>query len=114
MSEPSDWWKDARPILLSQESAGTVGAILAWLNAPGRTVRQQAFNLGSAIAVVYFAGPYIVERLGVPTDAGKMFAGLMLGLLGMRFVGRVIESASSIKAKTVWDAVLRLFNLTPK
>ena len=87
-----NWWDDnMTPHLVRPEVAGTAGAILGWLKAPGETVRMQAFNLLAGIAAAVYVAPYVTEQLGVTSQAGKFFAAFILGLIGMNLLSKAIE-----------------------
>jgi len=91
-------WDD----FLRPETAGTVGGLLGWLNAPGGTVKEQAFNLLSGIAAAIFLAPYLAERAGMASQTGRMAFAFVIGLVGMNLLAKLIAAAK----KTDWAALL--------
>jgi hypothetical protein len=58
-------------ILKSPDVAGTAGAILGWLSAPGGTLREQLFNVGAGFGAAFFLAPYMAERAGLESRASR-------------------------------------------
>lgn len=88
-------WED---IVKTPDMAGTVGAVLGWLSAPGGTVKMQAFNLGAGIACALFVAPYVAERAGMDSQASRMAFAFVVGLVGMNILPKLTIAAK----KTDW------------
>lgn len=83
-------WDD----LTKPETAGTLGAILGALNAPGKSIREQAYNLFAGIGCAVYIAPYIAEAFNVGSPHAKMALAFVCGLVGMNVVAKLISSAS--------------------
>ncbi len=73
--------------------AGTVGAILGWLSAPGGTVKEQLFNLISGLACAFFVAPYLAERVDMQSQAAQMAFSFAVGLVGMNILPKLTAAA---------------------
>lgn len=76
------------------EAAGTLGAILGALNAPGSSLREQAYNLLAGIGSAIYLAPYIAEQFSVSAHSGRMALAFLAGLIGMNVVAKLISGAS--------------------
>lgn len=76
-------------IVKSPDAAGVAGALLGWLSAPGGTLREQLFNVGAGLGCAIFLAPYLAERAGIESQAGRMAFGFLLGLVGMNLLPKL-------------------------
>lgn len=105
--------EDVLPHLLRPESAGLVGAVLAFLRAPGATVTQKAFNLLSGVAMAVFVGPWLAEQVHITSRAGLIAFAFVLGLVGMNLVAKLIDRVSSMTWDDMTALVLRVLGRAP-
>lgn len=89
-------------LIKSPDAAGTVGAILGWLSAPGGTVRWQLFNLLAGLGAAFFLAPYLAERAGIEAQAGRMAFSFVVGLVGMNLLPKLTSAVRSLD----WAAIL--------
>jgi hypothetical protein len=89
-------------ILKSPDVAGTAGAILGWLSAPGGTLREQLFNVGAGFGAAFFLAPYMAERAGLESRASQMAFAFVVGLVGMNVLPKLISAAK----RADWSALL--------
>lgn len=87
----------------SPDAAGVFGAILGWLSAPGGTMREQLFNFSAGLGAAIFLAPYLAERAGIESQAGRMAFGFLLGLVGMNLLPKVSSAMRGLD----WAAILR-------
>jgi len=80
--------------------AGSVGAVLGFLSAPGGTRREQAFNLIAGLGCALFIAPYVAERAGMETQASRMAFAFVVGLIGMNILPKLTIAAK----RTDWLA----------
>ena len=73
--------------------AGTVGALLGFLSAPGGTHRQQMFNLVAGLGCALFIAPYVAERAGMESQASRMAFAFIVGLIGMNILPKLTNAA---------------------
>lgn len=92
-------WND---YLHSPDTAGVVGAVLGWLSAPGGTLREQLFNIGAGLGAAIFLAPYLAERAGIGSMAGRMAFAFIVGLVGMNLVPKLSQAMRSLD----WAAIL--------
>jgi len=83
-------WED---LVKSPDAAGVTGAILGWLSAPGGTLREQLFNVGAGLGAAIFMAPYLAERAGLESQAGRMAFAFIVGLVGMNIVPKLLAAA---------------------
>lgn len=79
-------WED---IVKSPDAAGVAGAILGWLSAPGGTLRVQLFNVGAGLGAAVFLAPFLAERAGIESQAGRMAFAFIVGLVGMNLLPKL-------------------------
>lgn len=82
------------------DAAGTVGAILGFLSAPGGTRREQIFNLFAGLGCAFFIAPYVAEKAGMQSPASSMAFSFIVGLIGMNILPKLTIAAK----KTDWLA----------
>jgi hypothetical protein len=75
------------------EAAGTLGAILGALNAPGSTLRERAWNLLAGLGAAVYLAPYAAEKFSLASMPGRMALAFLAGLLGMNIVAKLISGA---------------------
>lgn len=95
------WWDD---ILMQPESAGTLGAILGALNAPGLTLRDQAFNLLGGLGAAIYLAPWMAERADITSSHGRLAFAFLFGLIGMNLLAKLITTARQID----WSGILQM------
>lgn len=86
------------------EAAGTLGAILGALNAPGANLREQVYNLLAGIGAAVYLAPYVAEKFALVSPHGKMALAFLAGLVGMNIVAKLIAGAARFDW---WDVVAR-------
>ena len=67
-------------IVKSPDAAGVAGALLGWLSAPGGNLRAQLFNVGAGLGAAIFLAPFLAERAGIESQAGRMAFAFIVGL----------------------------------
>ncbi len=87
-------------IVKSPDVAGTVGAILGRLSAPGGTVRMQSVNLIAGLGCAVYIAPYVAERAGMVSHASQMAFSFVVGLIGLNIIPKLTAAAK----KTDWLA----------
>jgi hypothetical protein len=92
-------WED---IVKTPDVAGTVGAVLGWLSAPGKTLKDQAFNLGAGLAAAMYLAPFLAERFGWESPTGRIAFAFLVGLGGMNLLAKVISAFKAFD----WSALL--------
>ena len=92
-------WED---FLKSPDIAGTAGAVLGCLSAPGGTLREQAFNLLAGLCCAVFLAPYMAERAGLESKAGLMAFSFVLGLAGLNVLPKITKAIKNID----WSSIL--------
>lgn len=92
-------WDD---MLHSPDAAGVVGAILGWLSVPGGTMRAQLFNVGAGLGAAIFLAPFLAERAGIESQAGRMAFAFIVGLVGMNLLPKLSSAARGLD----WAAIL--------
>lgn len=90
-------WED---IVKTPDMAGTAGAVLGWLSAPGGTLRMQLVNLGAGLSCAVFIAPYVSERAGMESNAAQMAFSFVVGLVGLNIIPKLTAAAK----KTDWLA----------
>ncbi len=83
-------WED---IVKSPDAAGTVGALLGWLSAPGGSLREQLFNVGAGLGAAIFLAPYMAERAGLQSKPGLLAFSFLVGLVGMNLLPKLSAAA---------------------
>lgn len=83
-------WED---IVKSPDTAGTVGALLGWLSAPGGTLREQLFNVLAGLGAAIFLAPYLAERAGLSSRPSQMAFAFVVGLVGMNVLPKLSAAA---------------------
>lgn len=83
-------WED---FVKTPDVAGTVGAVLGFLSAPGGTRREQAFNLISGFGCAIFVAPYLAERVDMQSPAALMAFSFAVGLVGMNILPKLTSAA---------------------
>ena len=89
-------------LIKSPDAAGTAGAILGWLSAPGGTWRDQLFNVGAGFGAAFFLAPYLAERAGLSSRSSQMAFAFVVGLVGMNVLPKLISAAK----RADWSALL--------
>ena len=83
-------------LIHSPDAAGVAGAILGWLSAPGGTLREQLFNVGAGLGAAIFLAPYLAERAGIGSQAGRMAFAFIVGLVGMNLLPKLTNAAKRV------------------
>lgn len=86
----------------SPDAAGVAGAILGWLSAPGGSLREQLFNVGAGLGAAIFLAPFLAERAGIESQAGRMAFAFIVGLVGMNLLPKLTTAARNLD----WAAIL--------
>jgi len=86
-------WED---IVKTPDMAGTVGAVLGFLSAPGGTRRMQAFNLFAGIGGALFLAPYVAEQAGLSSQAARMAFAFLVGLVSMNILPKLTAAAQQV------------------
>ena len=94
--------------LYQPEIAGTVGAILAFMRAPGETSLIKAFNLLAGIACAIYGLPLAINQLGIESQAGSIAFSFILGLVGMNLVAKTIDWANQASIQDFWALLERV------
>ena len=80
-------------LIKSPDAAGTVGAVLGWLSAPGGSLREQLFNISAGVACAVYLAPWLAERANIGSQHGRMAFAFIVGLVGMNIVPKLISAA---------------------
>lgn len=85
----SDWLDNLRAFIQAPEVPGVAGAIMSlrWLPI-GSTWKNKFSSFAFGVCVAVFLVPYIIEALGVKSQAATGFFGFLGGLFGMLLLSR--------------------------
>jgi hypothetical protein len=87
------WWEE---VVKTPDAAGTVGAVLGFLSAPGGTRRQQIANLAAGVGCALFVAPFVAERAGMQSQPSQMAFAFIIGLIGMNIVPKLLLAAERV------------------
>lgn len=104
-----NWYDWVNENVVRPEFSGPAGALLGLLNAPGKTMRERAFNLGAGLSVAVFLSPVVDSYFNVTTRNQQTAVAFVIGLLGMNLVAKAIDY---VRQTSVSD-ILSTFRRTP-